>query len=68
MTKRPGKLGALGATRENRTIRFKAGEPNHNLQLVHHTEAEEEVDRNQLIDMGVFKPTSENTTKRLKMR
>ncbi len=68
VTKRSGKLGALRATSGNRTIRFKAGEPHHNLQLVRHIEAEEKADRNQLIDMGVFKPTNGNATKRLRMR
>jgi len=68
--KRVGKRGALGATSENGMIRFnfKAGEPHHHLQMVHHVEVEEIADRNQLIDMGVFKPTSGNATKRLRMR
>ena len=65
VTKRSGKLGALGATSGNRTIQFKAGEPHHNLRLVRHIEAEVEADRNQLIDMGVFKPTSGNATNAL---
>lgn len=43
-------------------------EPQYNMQIVHHIEEEENVDRNKLIDMGVFKPTSGNTTKRLRMR
>ena len=43
-------------------------EPRHNLQMVCHIEEEEEADRNQLVDMGVFKPTSGNATKRLRMR
>ena len=43
-------------------------EPRHNLQMVCHVEEEEEADRNQLVDMGVFKPTSGNATKRLRMR
>lgn len=40
----------------------------HNLQIVRHVEEEEEADRNELIDMGVFKPTSGNAAKRLRMR
>ncbi len=40
----------------------------HGLQMVRHVEEEEEADRNQLIDMGVFKPTSGNAAKRLRMR
>ncbi len=40
----------------------------HDLQMVRHVEEEEEADRNQLIDMGVFKPTSGNAAKRLRMR
>ena len=36
--------------------------------MVRHVEEEEDADRSQLIDMGVFKPTSGNATKRLRMR
>ena len=43
-------------------------EPHHNLQMVRHIEEEEDADRSHLIDMGVFKPTSGNATKRLRMR
>ena len=43
-------------------------EPCHNLQIVGHVEEEEDADNSQLIDMGVFKPTSGNATKRLRMR
>ena len=42
--------------------------PHHNLQIVRHVEEEEDADKTQLIDMGVFKPTSGNATKRLRMR
>ena len=42
--------------------------PHHNLQMVRHVEEEEDADRSQLINMGVFKPTSGNATKRLRMR
>lgn len=42
--------------------------PRHNLQMVRHVEEEEDTERSQLIDMGVFKPTSRNATKRLRMR
>lgn len=38
------------------------------LQMVCHIEEEEEIERNQLVDMGVFKLISENATKRLRMR
>ena len=68
VTKRSGKLGALGATSGNRTIRFKEGELHHNLQLVCHIEAEKEADRNRLINMGVFKLMNGNATKRLRMK
>lgn len=44
------------------------GEPYQHLQMVRRIEEEEETDRNQLIDMGIFKPTSGNATKRLRMR
>ena len=43
-------------------------EPNYNMQMVRHIEEEEDADRGDLIDMGVFKPTSGNATKRLRMR
>ena len=36
--------------------------------MVRHIEEEEDADRSDLIDMGVFKPTSGNATKRLRMR
>lgn len=62
------KLGALVATRKNQTIPFKAREPHYKLLLVCHIEAKKEADKNQLIDMGVFKPMSGNATKRLRMR
>lgn len=39
----------------------------HSLQMVRHVEEEEEADRNQLVNMGVFKPTSGNATKRLRI-
>lgn len=38
------------------------------LQMVRHVEEEKEADRNQLVNMGVFKPTSGNATKRLMIR
>ena len=43
-------------------------ERRHNMQMVRHVEEEEDADRGQLIDWGVFKPTSGNATKRLRMR
>ena len=43
-------------------------EPDHNMQMVRHREEEEDADRGGLIEMGVFKPTSGNATKRLRMR
>lgn len=40
-------------------------EPGHNMQMVRHSiEEEENADRSDLIDMGVFKPTTGNATKR----
>ena len=47
---------------------YKYKEPNYNMQIVRHMEEEEDADRGNLIDMGVFKPTSGNATKRLRMR
>ena len=41
--------------------------PGYNMQMVRHVEEEEDADRGDLIDMGVFKPTSGNATKRLRM-
>lgn len=38
------------------------------MQMVRHIEDEEDADRGNLIDMGVFKPTSENVTKWLRMQ
>lgn len=46
----------------------KHEEPRNNLQMVCHIKEEKEADRNQLVDMGVFKPTSTNATKRLRIR
>ena len=43
-------------------------EQGHNMQMVRHIEEEENADRSDLIDMGVFKPTTGNATKRLRMR
>ena len=43
-------------------------EPHNSMQMVRHMEEEEDADRSDLIDMGVFKPTSGNATKRLRMR
>lgn len=43
-------------------------EPDHNMQIIRHMEEEENADRSDLIDMGVFRPTSGNATKRLGMR
>lgn len=68
VTKRLEKLGALGATSRNKCIWFKAGKPHHNLQLICHIDAEKKADRNQLIDMKVFKLINRNATKRLRMR
>ena len=47
---------------------YEHEEPNYNMQMVRHIEDEEDADRDDLIDMGVFKPTSGNATKRLRMR
>ena len=43
-------------------------EPCHNLEMVCHVEEEKKTDKNQLVNMRVFKPISGNATKRLKMR
>lgn len=43
-------------------------EPYHNMQMIRHIEEEENADRSDLINMGVFKPTSGNATKRLRIR
>ena len=42
--------------------------PSYNMQMVRHIEEEEDADRGNLVDMGVFKPTSGNATKRLRIR
>ena len=68
VTKVLGKLGALEATNEYKTIQFKAQKPHHNLQLVCYIEAEEETDKNQLIKMKVFKLTNRHATKCLRIR
>lgn len=47
---------------------YEHEEPNYNMQMVRHIKEEEEADRGDLINMGVFKPTSGNATKRLRMR
>ena len=39
----------------------------YNMQMVRHIEEEEDEDRGNSIDMGDFKPTSGNATKRLRM-
>ena len=41
--------------------------PGYNMQMVRHIEEKEDEDRGDLIDMGGFKPTSGNATKRLRM-
>ena len=41
--------------------------PNYDMQMVQHIEEEEDVDRGDLVGIGVFKPTSGNATKRLKV-
>ena len=43
-------------------------EPGYNMQMVCHIEEEENADRDELIELGVFKPTSGNATKRLRTR
>ena len=43
-------------------------EPGYNMQMVRHIEEEENADRDELIELGVFKPTSGNATKRLRTR
>ena len=43
-------------------------EPDYNMQMVRHIEEEDDADRGDLIDMGVFKPTSGNATKRLRIQ
>lgn len=43
-------------------------EPEYNMQMVRHIKDEENADRDELVDLGVFKPTTGNATKRLRMR
>lgn len=50
------------------TAGHEHGEPDHNMQIVRHIEDEENADRSELIDMGGFKPTRGNATKRLRIR
>ena len=47
---------------------YEHEEPGYNMQMVCHIEEEEDADRSDLIDMGVFKLTSRNATKRLRVR
>lgn len=46
----------------------KSEELDQNVQIVCHVKKEEDANRSELIDMGVFKPTSRNATKRLRMQ
>lgn len=46
----------------------KHEERHHNMQIVCHIEEKDDVERNQLIDIGVFKLTSGNARKQLRMR
>lgn len=41
--------------------------PGHNIQIVYYMQEEENVDRSNLIDKRVFKPTIGNATKQLRM-
>ena len=50
------------------TARHEHDGPDYNMQMVRHIEEEDDADRGDLIDMGVFKSTSGNATKRLRMR
>ena len=50
------------------TAGYEHEEPGYNMQMVRHIEEEEDADRSDLINMGVFKPTSGNATKRLRVR
>ena len=47
---------------------YKHEEPNYNMQMVCHIEEEEDADGGNLINIGVFKPTSGNETKWLRMQ
>lgn len=51
------------------TIAREYDEPGHNMHIdCHSIEEEKNTDRSDLIDIGVFKPTIENATKRLRIR
>lgn len=50
-----------------RRMGHKHEKPGYNMQIVCHMEKEEDADRHDLIDMRVFKPTSANATKRLRV-
>lgn len=41
--------------------------PHHNMQIVRYMEEEKDADKSDLIEMGVFKSTSKNATKQLKI-
>lgn len=41
--------------------------PDYNMQMVYHIEEKKDTNRDNLIDMEIFKPISGNTTKRLRM-
>lgn len=50
------------------TARYEYDEPGgHSMQMVCHIKEKENANRSDLIDMGVFKPTTKNTIKRLKI-
>ncbi len=49
------------------TTRREHYEPGYDIQMVCHIEGEKNVDRSDLINMGVFKPTTKNAIKWLWM-
>lgn len=56
------------ATTDAETAREKYNKLDYNMQIVCHMEEEENAKISDLISMKVFKPTSGNVTKRLRMR
>lgn len=51
-----------------RTAKYKHDKSNYNMQIICHIKKEDNADKSDLINMGIFKPKSGNAVKRLKMQ
>lgn len=51
-----------------KTTGHKHEKPNYNMQIVFHIKEEENADRNDLINLEVFKPISKNVMKQLRIQ